>query len=102
MSHRDSTRHNHSAGSAQDLHRVFQWLLDGTDIGHLPLRADCGFTPRGLLITILLWVWSDESTLTHGFQRGLAKSPAGYCGAGFRGGCPIRPSPHCWSVGPIR
>lgn len=68
MSHRDSARHNGSAGSAQDLRQVFRWLLAGTDVGRLPLRRDCGFTPRGLALTILLWIWSDERTLTHGFQ----------------------------------
>jgi hypothetical protein len=87
MSHRDSTRHNGSAGSAQDLRNVFQWLLAGTDVGRLPLRADCGFTPRGLVITILLWVWSEESTLTHGFQ--LAREIARRV---LRGGVPARMS----------
>ena len=68
MSHRDQPRHIDTGSSAQDLHGAFQWILKGTDIHTLRLRRDCAFTPRGLVITILLWVWSDESTLTHGFE----------------------------------
>lgn len=85
MSHRDSARHNGSAGSAQDLRQVFRWLLDGTGVGRLPLRRDCGFTPRGLIITILLWIWSDERTLTQGFQAACEVSRRV-----LRGGVPQR------------
>lgn len=68
MSHRDHSRHIAPGSSAQDLSDVLNWLLNGSDLPHLRWRRDCGFTPRGLVITILLWVWSQESTLTHGFD----------------------------------
>ena len=68
MSHPDRTHHHTIGPAAQDLREVFRWLLHKTDVPKLPLRSDCGFSPRGLVVTILLWVFSDEGTLTHGFH----------------------------------
>ena len=83
MSLRDRTQHRTITPAARDLHRVFRWLLDESDVHQLPLRSDCGFTPRGLVIAILLWAFSDESTLTHGFHaaREIARTV-------LRGGVP--------------
>ena len=67
MSHRDRAHHHTISPAAQDLREVFRWLLQTSDIHKLPLRSDCGFSPRGLVITILLWIFSEENTLTHGF-----------------------------------
>lgn len=68
MSHRDQRRHNALPSYAQDLREVFQWLLAGTEFRALRWRRDSSFSPRGLVLAALLWVWSEESTLTHRFQ----------------------------------
>lgn len=66
MPHRDSGGDTASASHAQDLRRVFRWLLEGVDLEGegIGFRQESSCSPRGLLLMALLWVWSDEATLT--------------------------------------
>lgn len=63
MSHRDPEGHIAPRSHAQDLVRVFEWLLAGVDLGGVGFRRDSHCSPRGLMLLALLWVWSEESTL---------------------------------------
>lgn len=64
MSHRDSrVRLNLVC-----LQQCLRWLLGGIDWSNITFRADCGWTPRTLAASALLWAWSDEQTLTERFR----------------------------------
>ena len=63
MSHRDSEGHIAPQSHAQDLVRVFEWLLAGLDLSGIGFRRDSHCSPRGLVLMALLWAWSDETTL---------------------------------------
>lgn len=71
MSHRDRHVHTASAWHAQDLGEVFSWLLRGVNFAAIGLRQGSLFSPRGLALVGLLWVWSDKSTLMERFTRAL-------------------------------
>jgi len=64
MSHRDRDGHIAPGSHAQDLLTALDWLLTGTDLSSIGFRRDSSFSPRGLVLTALLWVWSDEAALT--------------------------------------
>jgi Transposase DDE domain len=71
MSHRDGVGRNGFGSSTQDLVRVINGLLSKTDFGSLPSPPDSRWSFRGLVIMALLWVWSDEATLTGRFAAVL-------------------------------
>jgi hypothetical protein len=67
MSHQDQGLDSRSSYNHQALERASEWLLaDGSWAG-VWFRADCTWSPRLLLLTCLLWVWSDEKTLKDRF-----------------------------------
>ena len=63
MSHRDPEGHIAPRSHAQDLVRVFEWLLAGLDLAEIGFRRNSHCSPRGLVLMALVWAWSDESTL---------------------------------------
>lgn len=67
MSHRDQCRRNSFSAGAQDLKSVISWLLAEADFGALNPPRDGRWSFRGLVIMALLWVWSEEATLTGRF-----------------------------------
>src|SRR6476646_5428316 len=71
MSHRDQCRRNSFPAGAQDLKMVISWLLAEADFGGLKPPKDGRWSFRGLVVMALLWVWSDEATLTGRFSAVL-------------------------------
>lgn len=71
MSHRDQDGHIAGGENAQDLHTIFQWLLGGMSCAGIAWRPNCSCSPQGLILTGLLWAWSDEAALTRRFSRAL-------------------------------
>lgn len=71
MSHRDRCRRNSFSADAQDLRAVIGWLLAEADFGGLKPSRDGRWSFRGLVIMALLWVWSEEATLTGRFSSVL-------------------------------
>ena len=67
MSHQDTGRDSRFAYNHQALKRALEWLLAGASWAGVWFRTDCTWTPRFLVLTCLLWVWSDEKTLTGRF-----------------------------------
>lgn len=70
MSHRDPNCRNSFSASAQDLRRVIEWLA-AADFCALPSPKDGRWSFRGLVVMALLWVWSEEATLTGRFAAVL-------------------------------
>ena len=68
MSHRDRDGHIAPGTHAQDLLSVFRWLLGKVELSGVVFRRDSSFSPRGLALTALLWVWSDQVALTRRFS----------------------------------
>lgn len=56
MSHRNSEGHIAPQSRAQDLVRVFEWLLAGVDLSGVGFRRDSHCSPRALVVLALLWV----------------------------------------------
>lgn len=71
MSHRDRVRRNEYVPGAQDLRQVIAWLLAAADFGMLKPPKDGRWSFRGLVTMALLWVWSEETTLTGRFAAVL-------------------------------
>lgn len=71
MSHRDQDGHTASASHAQDLRRALGWLLESVDAASRRMRKDSRLSLRGLIVTALLWVWSDEPGLTQRFAQAM-------------------------------
>ena len=67
MSHQDRDGHTVSAPHHQALKQTLDWLLDPAPLSDVAFRADCSWTPRGLIFAAILWTWSDEKTLTERF-----------------------------------
>src|SRR4051794_10760090 len=63
MSHQDTRRDSRFAFNHQALKRALDWLLKDMVFSRVVFREDCTWTPRLLVFTALLWVWSDEKTL---------------------------------------
>ena len=51
-------RENH-----QDLHRALVWLMKLANFSEVCFRKDCRWSVLGLVMTAILWAWSDEKTL---------------------------------------
>ncbi len=71
MSHRDPRSRNPFSASAQDLRKVIEWLVGAADFRALPSPKDGRWSFRGLVVMALLWVWSEEATLTGRFAAVL-------------------------------
>jgi hypothetical protein len=71
MSHRDRICRNGIGSTAQELNQVVEWLFAEADFGSLKAPKDGRWSFRGLVIMALLWVWSDEATLTLRFAAVL-------------------------------
>lgn len=71
MSHRDQCHRHSFPAAAQDLKAVISWLLAEADFGGLKPPKDGRWSFRGLVIMALLWVWSEETTLTGRFSAVL-------------------------------
>src|SRR4051812_38448283 len=67
MSHRDQSSHTASSSHHQALKQALDWLLSPAMLSEIKFRNDCTWTPRSLIFTALLWVWSDETALTDRF-----------------------------------
>lgn len=71
MSHRDQCCRNAFSPGAQDLQTVIAWLVAAADFRAVSSPKDGRWSFRGLVIMALLWVWSEESTLTGRFAAVL-------------------------------
>jgi hypothetical protein len=71
MSHRDRRRRNPFSAGAQDLKAVVAWLMMEADFGALQAPKDSRWSFRGLVLMALMWVWSEEATLTGRFSAVL-------------------------------
>jgi hypothetical protein len=67
MSHQDRDGHTVSSYNFQALQDALQWLLPSVALFSIGFRADCTWSVLGFLYTSLLWVWSDEDTITGRF-----------------------------------
>lgn len=67
MSHQDRRCNSASAPNHQALKAALDWLLDGAVLSEFKFRLDSTWTPLGLIVTAILWVWSDEKTLKERF-----------------------------------
>jgi len=67
MSHQDTDVSTVSAPYHQALKQALEWLLASASLSNVAFREDCSWTPKGLIFTAILWVWSDEKTLTDRF-----------------------------------
>ena len=85
MSHQDQSGHTASSSHHQDLKQALDWLLSPATLSGIKFRNDCTWTPRSLIVTALLWAWSDETALTDRFftarkivvwMWGLTQKPA--------------------------
>jgi DDE family transposase len=64
MSHQDQRRCTPCPFNHQALKHAMDWLLAGLVVANLKFRNDSGWSPLSLIVTALLWAWSDEKTLT--------------------------------------
>ncbi|HEY0557857.1 MAG TPA: IS4 family transposase [Thermoanaerobaculia bacterium] len=67
MSHQDQGSHTPSVPHHQALKQALDWLLVPAVLSNITFRNDCTWTPRSLIVTALLWAWSDEKALTDRF-----------------------------------
>jgi Transposase DDE domain len=67
MSHQDRDGHTVSSYNFQALQDAMQWLLPSASVFSIGFRADCTWSVLGLVYTALLWVWSDQDTITGRF-----------------------------------
>lgn len=63
MPHQDKGCHRASDTNHQALRRALDWLVAGVVLSGVWFRRDSTWSPRGLMVTALLWAWSDEKTL---------------------------------------
>ena len=67
MSHQDHGCHSASTANHQALKDALDWLLGGVALSGMSFRQDATWSPLGLIVTALLWAWSDEKTLKERF-----------------------------------
>jgi hypothetical protein len=67
MSHQDPPSHTPGTPHHQALKQALDWLVSPADLSAITFRKDCSWTPRTFIFTAMLWVWSDEKTLTARF-----------------------------------
>jgi hypothetical protein len=67
MSHQDHGRNTASRYHHQALRVALDWLLADVVWTGIGFRQDCRWSSASLARTALLWVWSDEKTLTDRF-----------------------------------
>lgn len=67
MSHQDTDGLTASVPNHQALKQALDWLLASACLSNVAFREDCSWTPKGLIIAAILWVWSDEKTLSDRF-----------------------------------
>lgn len=64
MSHQDHGRGIGSNICATSLREAMEWIASKDDFEQIQFRDDCSWKPWTLAATALLWVWSNETTLT--------------------------------------
>src|SRR5664279_5916815 len=67
MSHQDTDCHTASVPHHQALKQALDWLLHSVPLSDVNFRDECTWTPKNLIITAVLWAWSDERSLTERF-----------------------------------
>jgi hypothetical protein len=67
MSHQDQGRNTASPYNHQALKQALDWLLTGAVLSGIKFREDSTWSPFRLIVTALLWAWSDEKTLKDRF-----------------------------------
>lgn len=67
MSHQDQLPLTPSSYNHQALKLALDWLLTGAVLAGVRFRSDCTWTPFRLVVSALLWAWSDEATLKDRF-----------------------------------
>src|SRR5512135_494654 len=67
MSHQDSNVHTGATPQHQALKQALDWLVSWATPSDVTFRQDCTWSPRGLILTALLWAWSDETALRDRF-----------------------------------
>src|SRR5208337_5093236 len=67
MSHQDTDGLTASVPNHQALKQALDCLLASACLSNVAFREDCSWTPKGLIIAAILWVWSDEKTLSDRF-----------------------------------
>ena len=67
MSHQDTNRHTGSVPHHQALKQALDWLLASVQLSNVKFRGECTWTPKSLIVTAILWAWSDERSLTERF-----------------------------------
>ena len=67
MSHQDTGCHTASLPHHQALKQALDWLLHSMPLSDLNFRGECTWTPKTLIISAVLWAWSDERSLTERF-----------------------------------
>jgi hypothetical protein len=74
------SRHTHAAG----LRRALDWFVQESDFTDVPLHGNVGWTVTRLVVLAVLWVWSDERTLTGAFgsAHNLAREAYGSAAVG--------------------
>jgi len=63
VSHRDAGGHTAPPLNVHSLKAAFDWLLEGVEADSITFRAEAKFSPRGLMLTALLWVWAGKAAL---------------------------------------
>ncbi len=64
MSHQDHGRCIGPNICATSLREAIEWIAARDDLERIEFRDDCSWKPWTLAATALLWVWSNETTLT--------------------------------------
>jgi hypothetical protein len=64
MSHQGHGRDISANICATSLREAIEWLASKDDFERMEFREDCSWKPWTLAATALLWVWSNETTLT--------------------------------------
>jgi hypothetical protein len=64
MSHQDHGRDIGANICATSLREAIEWVASRNDFEQIEFRGDCSWKPWTLAATALLWVWSNETTLT--------------------------------------
>ena len=51
------------------LQRALRWIVGEGIFDHLPKHGNTSWLPTQLIVLAILWVWSDHSRLTAGYQE---------------------------------
>ncbi len=71
MLHQDQDGKCPKGSHADELYKVFQWLVPKSCLQKIEFRKDCAWSPHMLAFGALLWAWSDYRGLVERFQHVL-------------------------------